>query len=459
MLMENLKNPALGIEFVNEDLVDEYMETLMNARSTKRQGALNRSLNDSCEVEDFDELLDQGELQGHINTVNLRSALRHVLRAADTKSADQIAHLLSAPALQLKHINKNNGADYVKELRVLCGLREAADGRDCIVIRQRLQQAIDQANRTANTLKSTSRALARMNKALDKSNMQEFSSALHDPALQLDTCLLDPHAIPLYFAELGIDKSESGESLTYSELVGSLKILNTVAQVTRSVLSGRVEHTWNALTNPSLQFAGLEPSLKIQYMNALQSSLEATPVLSYADIQGVIDMVDSESEQRLQVIDSLQAVNNAVLSNNADEVLKSLQHTTVKLSDSIGSNDSTLLLSLLRSCLLKKEKQGGGELWLCDVEGAVHDVIAEVHEAQTACFALARLNVCLSAGVKDLGECLDCLSSAGLVEYDSKNAQAWHDALHELHRTKVMLQFLIFSNNVAEKLFSTPIID
>ena len=371
--------------------------------------------------------------------MNLRSALRRVLQAADSKSSDKIAHLLSAPALQLKNVIEKNGAEYVKELRVLCGLREAADGRDCIVIRQRLQQAIDQANRAANTLKSTSRALARMNKALDKGNMQDFSSALHDPALQLDNSLLDPHSVPLYFSELQIDKSESGKSLTYSELVGSLKVLNTVAQITRSVHSGRVEQIWKALNNPSLQFAGLEPGLKNQYMNALQAALEVTPVLSYADIQAVIDSVDTESGKCLQVINSLQAVNDAVRSNDADEVLKALQHTTVKLSDSIGPNDSALLLSLLRSCLREKEKQGGGELWLCDVESAVHDVIAEVHEAQTACFALARLNVCLSAGVKDLSECLDCLSSAGLLEYDSNHATEWHDALHELQRTKVVL--------------------
>lgn len=436
VLMDALSNSTLGIESINKDLAQDYMETLMNARATKRQGALNRSLNDSCEAEDFDELLDQGELQGHINTVNLRSALRRVLRAADRDLSDTIAHLLQAPALQVKNINPVNGQEYVKELKVLCGLREAADGRDCMVIRQRLQQAVDQANKKSYTLKNTSRALARMNRAIEVGSLKDFCAALHDPALQISTSLLDPHAMPLYFSELAIDKAESGKSLTFQELLGSLKVLNTVAQVTRGVLSGSIEQTWNALSNPSLQFLGLEPNLKIQYMNALQAALKDTQVLSYADIQGVVDSVGEESEQRIQVITRLQAVNDAVQSNDADKVLHALQNTSFELSDSISSTDSPLLLLLLRTCLHEKEKQGGGELWLCDVESAVHDVVAEVHEAQTACFALARLNVCLSAGVQDLSECMECLASAGLVEYDKSNPKAWHDALLEVQRSK-----------------------
>ncbi|XP_034240421.1 ras GTPase-activating-like protein IQGAP1 [Thrips palmi] len=436
MLYEKLSSPLLCIDCLNVELLDDYMETLINARSTKRQGALNRSLNDSCEAEDFDELLDQGELQGHIITVNLRAALRYVLQAADRKLSDKIAHYLQAPAFQLKNVNLNNGSEYVEELKVLCGLREAADGRDCIVIRQRLQQAVDQANARCNSLRDTSKALSRMNRTLEIGSLKDFSNALHDPALQLNSSLLDPHAMPLYFSELSIDKAESGKSLTYPELVGSLKVLNTVAQVTRSVHSGSVEQTWNALNNPSLRFAGLEPNLKIQYMNALREALETTPVLGYADIQGVIDNVGTESEQRLQVISSLQAVNDAVRSNKADKVLNALQHTSTKLSESIAASDAPLLLLLLRTCLYEKEKQGGGELWLCDVENAVHDVVAEVHEAQTACFALARLNVCLNAGVEDLSECMECLASAGLVEYDKSNARIWHDTLHERLRNK-----------------------
>ncbi|KAE8749069.1 hypothetical protein FOCC_FOCC004237 [Frankliniella occidentalis] len=436
MLMEKLSNPSLALQFVSKDLSEDYLETLINARNTKRQGALNRSLNDSCEAEDFDELLDLGELQGHINTVNLRSALRRVLKAADTKASEKIAHLLQAPSLQLKNINAQNGTEYVKELKVLCGLREAADGRDCIVIRQRLQQAIDQANKVANTVKNTSRALEKMNQSLESGSLKAFCSALHDPALQIDPSLLDPHAMPLYFSELGIDKEESGKSLSYPELIGSLKVLNNVAQVTRSAHSGNVELTWNALSNPLLHIAGLEPSLKIQYMNALQAALVDAPVLSYADIQGVVDSVGAESEQCLQVISSLQSVNDAVQSNKPGGVLKALQQTSLKLSESIGANDAPLLLLLLKTCLYEKEKQGGGELWLCDVENAVHEVVAEVHEAQTACFALARLNVCLSAGVEDLRECMDCLASAGLIECDTQNTKAWHDALQELQKSK-----------------------
>ncbi|KAK3914566.1 Ras GTPase-activating-like protein IQGAP1 [Frankliniella fusca] len=436
MLMEKLSNPSLALEFVSSDLANDYLETMINARSTKRQGALNRSLNDSCEAEDFDELLDQAELQGHINTVNLRSALRQVLRAADRNASDKIGCLLQAPSLQLKNVNIQNGTEYVKELKVLCGLREAADGRDCIVIRQRLQQAIDQANKAANTVKNTTRALEKMNRSLESGCLKSFCNAMHDPALQIDSSLLDPHAMPLYFSELSIDKAESGNSLSYPELIGSLKVLNTVAQVTRSVHSGSVELTWKALSNPSLHLSGLEPGLKIQYMNALRAALVDAPVLGYSDIQAVVDSVRAESEQRLKVISSLQAINDAVQSNRPQEVLKALQQTSFKLSESIGENDAPLLLLLLRTSLYEKEKQGGGELWLCDVENAVHEVVAEVHEAQTACFALARLNVCLNAGVADLRECMDCLVSAGLIEYDTQNAKAWHDALQELQKSK-----------------------
>lgn len=441
MLIETLSNPVLCIDSINNKLAEDYLETLINARSTKRQGALNRSMNDSCEAEDFDELLDQGELQGHVNTVNLRSALRHVLYAADRKLSDQIPHLLQAPALQLKNVCVNNGKEYVEELKVLCGLREAADGRDCIVIRQRLQQAVDQANKAACTLKSTSRALIRLNSTLDEGNLKGFCSALQEPALHISNSLLDSQAMPLYFSELVIDKAESGKALTHQELIGSLKVLNTVAQVTRSVHTGNVEQTWNALSNPALCFAGLESSHKIQYMNALQMALEKTQVLSYADIQGVIDEVEAECEQKLQVISSLQAVNDAVRSNQAKEVLKALKQTSLKLSESISPSDGPLLLLLLRTCLHEKEKLGGGELWLCDVETAVHDVVAEVHEAQTACYALARLNVCLSAGVEDLSECMDCLASAGLVEYNSRNSKAWHNNLQELKTSKASCNF------------------
>jgi len=69
-----------------------------------------------------------------------------------------------------------------------------------------------------------------------------------------------------------------------------------------------------------------------------------------------------------------------------------------------------------------------------------------VHEARTACYALARLNLCLSAGLVDseLKECIDSLASAGLLapayenghRPDDDTLQRFKDGLMAAWRTK-----------------------
>ncbi|XP_075215376.1 ras GTPase-activating-like protein IQGAP1 [Lycorma delicatula] len=85
-LMKKLTDDIMCVPFVLLEYAQNYFETLTNAKATKLETAQNRSLNDSSDQDEYDGLLTQAEIQGHITFVNGKCYLTWVKHIEELKT-------------------------------------------------------------------------------------------------------------------------------------------------------------------------------------------------------------------------------------------------------------------------------------------------------------------------------------------------------------------------------------
>lgn len=418
-MMDGFKNPAARLKNVNPELLDKYFETLLEAKESKIQAALNRSLNDSYIPDVYDELLTPAEIQGHINTVNALCALERVTRSLSIDGDNDLLQSLRSSALQLQRVSAANVSRYKEILIPFIGKNEW--DYEFIENPRRwqdlLQEKIDKANEDERKNNKILEAVRAVNVALDKDSHKLLYEALINPLLGIAD-YVDLFAVPLYYEEMKIDHTESQCEMTYEDITVSIRVLSAIAFITKTVDTGNPEMVWEALTDPETHLTDLDEGNKVKYSRALaairadnKSSGKRCSLLTYIDVQEVIDLVNQQCQNDDRAIDVLRDLNNAVLTNNRERVMTALESNLLNLKTPTSSNDISLYLKMLKERQEQKNFEGS-ELWLEDIEDIAQQVAEEAQQVKRACQILAKINKGLQEN--DLYSTIDNLHLTGI---------------------------------------------
>ncbi|XP_031839391.1 ras GTPase-activating-like protein IQGAP1 [Nomia melanderi] len=438
-ILTTLQNKVVQLNNVIPCYIREYRNSLLEAKDSKAQAALNRSLNDSYVPDVYDELLTQAEIQGHLNFVNVQCAVEKVTRCIRYRN-NEFLNALGTPILRLENIIHEN-ADLYKEQ--LMQLLESSEWNNVYSDsqhhwKQLLQNGIDTANQLALKSRKRNGAIEHLNLTLRTGAQNEFYNVLRNPDLGVSD-RIDDFAMPLYYEEMKVDQTESQNDLSYSDVIVSLRVLSLIAEISKAVDTGNPDLVYQALSNPDCHVSGLDNENKVKYYRALsavrcekQVMDEDCPLLTYIDIQECIDVVNRQCQNDDDVIQVLGQLNLAVMENDRNGILTALKDTALKLQKSTSPDDASLYLKLFKKCLAEKHFDGS-ELWLEDVEAITKIVAAEAETVQNVCTFLSQVNLALQQN--DMISTIDCLQTFGFKIPDKYKTECFQN-LCDLRRVK-----------------------
>ncbi|CAL7946505.1 unnamed protein product [Xylocopa violacea] len=429
-ILTALQNNVVQLNGIMSHYIKEYSNALLEAKESKAQAALNRSLNDSYVPDVYDELLTQGEIQGHINSVNVCCAMENITQSIHYEN-NEFMDTLKMSTLCLKNIVHENAQLYKEQLMQLLESSEwnsIYSENNLHHCKQLLQKEIDKANEIALKSRKRNDGVKLLNLTLQNAAQNDFRKALKNPYLGL-TEKIDDFAIPLYYEEMKVDRIESEKDLSYSDIVVSIRVLSSIAEISKAVDTGNPDLVYQALTNPDCHVSGLDQENKVKYYRALaavrcekQALAEECPLLTYIDIQECIDVVNQQCQNDDEVIQVLRRLNLAVMENDRNGVISALKDTALKLQKPTSPEDASLYLKLFKKCLEEKHFDGS-ELWLEDVENITKIVATEAETVQNVCTFLSQLNLGLQRN--DMLFTIDCLQTFGFKIPDKCKAECF----------------------------------
>ncbi|KZC12883.1 Ras GTPase-activating-like protein IQGAP1 [Dufourea novaeangliae] len=429
-----LQNRVVHLNNVMPCYIREYSVSLLEAKDSKAQAALNRSLNDSYVPDVYDELLTQAEIQGHINFVNVQCAVKNVTRFIHGKN-NEFLDALKTPMLCLQNVTPENAELYKEQLMKLLESSEwnnvYSESRHHW--KQLLQRGIDKANDAGMKSYKRNESVKHLNLTLQTGVKNEFYNALRNPELGLSD-RIDEFAMPLYYEEMKVDRTESQNDLSFSDIVVSVRVLSLIAHISKAVDTGNPDLVYQALSNPDCHVSGLDHENKVKYYRALaavrcekQAISEECPLLTYIDIQECIDVVNQQCQNDSDVIQVLRQLNSAVVENDRNGIITALKDTALKLQKPTSPDDASLYLKLFKKCLAEKHFDGS-ELWLDDVETITKIVAAEAETVQNACTFLSQVNLGLQRN--DMMFTIDCLQTFGFKIPEKYKTECFENLCH-----------------------------
>ncbi|XP_015189639.1 PREDICTED: ras GTPase-activating-like protein IQGAP1 isoform X2 [Polistes dominula] len=400
-MLNTLQEKAAQLNNIYIEYIQDYLEALYDAQDSKRQAALNRSLNDSYVPDAYDELLTQAEIQGHINHVNVQQAGKNIIESIQMNN-DRLIIALEAPALHLQNITPSNVEVYKEKLSQLIESPEWYNNYSEMNHHWQylLQNTIDSANDEVLKIQKRKEALRFLNDTLLDGGVTEFYKALKNPYLELTN--VDKFALPLYYEEMKIDLMECGTDLTYNDIVVSIKVLSAIAAISKAVDQGDAYAVYDALKNPDAHVMNLIDEYKMKYFCALQNlrlkklskRQIVCNILTYNDIQDCIEISNEEYKQDNKVMQALTQLNVALKDNNPYTVTEAFAELELMLLWSLTSMDPTHVFKLLKNIASKKTTYDRN-LCLSEVEEAMKRIeIADI-EIERSIKWHATINDCL----------------------------------------------------------------
>ncbi|XP_043498772.1 ras GTPase-activating-like protein IQGAP1 isoform X1 [Polistes fuscatus] len=404
LMISALQDKAAQLNNICTEYAQDYLETLYDAKDSKRQAALNRSLNDSYVPDAYDELLTQAEIQGHINHVNVQLAGEDIVECIQSNN-DRLIIALKAPALHLQNITSSNIEVYIEKISKLIESPEWKKNYPEINHHWQhlLQNTIDSVNDEVLTFQKRNEALRFLNDTLLDGGVTEFYKALKNPYLKLTN--VDKFALPLYYEEMKIDLMECGTDLTYNDIVVSITVLSAIAAISKAVDEGDAYAVYDALKNPDAHVMNLIDEHKMKYFCALESArlrkLSKRRILcnllTYNDIQDCIKISNEQYKQGNELMQTLTKLNAALADNNPYAVTEAFAKLELMLRWTLTSMDPTHVYKLLKN-IASNKKTYRRDLYLSEVEMAMIDIeVADINIERSIEWH-AKINDCLDQG-------------------------------------------------------------
>lgn len=295
-------NPKLNLKHVQNRLIDEYKKVLQVAKYEKVQAAHNRSVNDSYVPDEYDELLTQVEIQGHITATNYKFSWKSLCSASRNNNLNSLHKVFNEEWMNVKEYDSKNLDFYCDVVKEIMECNKDIDVESITNWHKIFQNIIAEGNRKSLEHLDHKSAITEVNTALDTGTPDDLYSALNNPHLELNF-KVDKFAIPLIFEEMKLEKFELEKNLNESEIAASVSYLTSIASISQAVSRGEEAAVWNLLNSRQIHLEGLRPHCRRRYLSALVAALQVKsreecmcPLLTLEDIRDTIEMVNMKDD-------------------------------------------------------------------------------------------------------------------------------------------------------------------
>lgn len=388
-----LRNPAALLTDLQEALMGVYQEVLKQARLRKAElAACKRGQSEDKDM--YEEYLTQSEIQNHIRTVNVRSAVEQVDEALDAEDELSLLAALQLPCLALRGLRTDNGPWYLDRLLVE-RQQKALDGSVDPLEPVELQDAVSAANQEAQRAASMLLALRSVNASLQGDDPRRTVSCLMNSDLQLPEVF--PSAAALYHRELQLLQRRTAQGeLHQEELFVAVEMLSAVALINQALEAGHQHQFSSSLVSPSAGLCDVDLSLMDRYLEHLAGVKQQMggALLTWNQLQEEINNVNGSAHHEQQQLQAVGLINKAVMKGDAQQLLSALMLPSSGLQEVVPANACRYLtlLTRTRQDKVQRSRDPGAELWLADIQEAVKQANQQTQKALKLCLAVAAVN-------------------------------------------------------------------
>uniref|UniRef100_A0A3P8XXX2 IQ motif containing GTPase activating protein 2 n=1 Tax=Esox lucius TaxID=8010 RepID=A0A3P8XXX2_ESOLU len=268
--MGALKNPSAMLRNTEEELAQDYQDTLRQAKANKEDQASGRRSSIATEERDvYEELLTQQEIQSCIDLVNKLEAVAAINAAIRHGVAADTVEELMKPAAQLPIVYQTAANLYQNELFSL-----QLQGKKAGLGHEELAVAVEMLS-----------ALVVLNEVLDTKDPQSVTEQLTDSPLGFSN--MDQDNLHRYADTLITHRAESLsrglEFLTWNDVQKTIDSVNlqvheeheriiALAEINEALSSGDHKQTLSALLLPTAKLQGVNPATAKHYHDVLQNT-------------------------------------------------------------------------------------------------------------------------------------------------------------------------------------------
>ncbi|KAM4568064.1 ras GTPase-activating-like protein IQGAP3 [Fundulus diaphanus] len=389
-----LKNPAALLTDLQEALMSVYQEMLKQARMKKAEQAACKH-GGSEDKDMYEEYLSQREIQEHIRTVNVRSALEQVDEALDAEDELSLLAALQLPCLALRGLHTANGPWYLDQLLVDRQQKALDQGSVDPLEPAELQESISAANQEAQRATNMLVAVQRVNASLRGDDPRYTVGCLMNSDLQLPEVF--PAAAAFYHQELQLLQRRTAQGeLHQEELFVAVEMLSAVALINQDVEAGHLQKFSSSLVSPSAGLCDVDHALMDRYLEHLVGVKQqmGRGLLTWNQLQEGINSVNGSAQDEHQQLQAVGLINEAVMRGDPQQLLSALMLPSCGLEDIVPANTCRYLSLLARSRQHKAQmsRDPGAELWLADIQEAVKQANQQSQKALKLCLAVAAVN-------------------------------------------------------------------
>ncbi|XP_072038418.1 ras GTPase-activating-like protein IQGAP1 isoform X2 [Amphiura filiformis] len=395
-ILAALQNPNAVLIHVNLKNKDQYQTTLQDAKKSKADDAFNRSLRegDDSQRDVYELLLTQAEIQGNVNSVNVKTLLRTVNGAVDSDDEKILLNALMDPALSCKGVNSASGSYYMNNLK------EIKEEKGQELEKEDVHAGVGTANAEAKEKSGILNAVATINSAIDGGNAEDTVLALSNKDAKLPAVLRQP--VNLYQSELHKFKAANDGDLAHDQLVDAVRVLTAIAQINHILESEDAGATVAALLAPyaCINDVDDDETLQQRYHDALvsmkrQRVQEGVDFLTQNDIQANVDKVNAEVMEEQERILAVARINEALDTGDPAETLEALQTPAAKLGD-VDAKHAVIYQTVLQTDKEQKAKTTEDEaavLWLDEIQDGVNKANKTANDANKLAIGMVTINL------------------------------------------------------------------
>ncbi|KAM3868168.1 ras GTPase-activating-like protein IQGAP2 [Diretmus argenteus] len=403
--MGTLTNPNAMLRNMQEDLAQDYQDTLSRTKARKEDQSSGRRSSIATEERDvYEELLTQQEIQGCIDIVNIQTAVRQVNEAVSAQDEASLMAGLRMEALALLGVQQTNSHWYLEHFTTYCQHKGKDGGKAMMLEREEIQRVVSSCNDFAEAEKLKLEAVAAINTAVRLGNATETAEELMNPAAQLP--IVYQTAANLYQAELFSLQLQGGRSgLSHEELSVAVEMLSAVAVLNEVLDTKDPQAVTEQLTDSPLGFTNMDHDNLNRYADTLiklrvESLAQGQEFLTWNDVQKCIDTVNVQVHEEHECVIAIAEINEALNSGDHQQTLAALLLPTAKLT---GVNPTTAkhyhdVLQHTKLLLCQSSGDESAVLWLDQIQEAISTANQDEEEALILAGAVADINRMVADG-------------------------------------------------------------
>uniref|UniRef100_A0A6Q2ZNU5 IQ motif containing GTPase activating protein 2 n=1 Tax=Esox lucius TaxID=8010 RepID=A0A6Q2ZNU5_ESOLU len=336
--MGALKNPSAMLRNTEEELAQDYQDTLRQAKANKEDQASGRVRNSQARRVSVCLCLS-----GNPSTPSLllpvypaQEALRQVNQAISAQDKAALLAVLGLPALGLLGIQEANSHWYLERLTSYCQVTTGVSAASCTCSCQVDCQIL------TTVMVSELEAVAAINAAIRHGVAADTVEELMKPAAQLP--IVYQTAANLYQNELfSLQLQGKKAGLGHEELAVAVEMLSALVVLNEVLDTKDPQSVTEQLTDSPLGFSNMDQDNLHRYADTLithraESLSRGLEFLTWNDVQKTIDSVNLQVHEEHERIIALAEINEALSSGDHKQTLSALLLPTAKLQ---GVNPAT----------------------------------------------------------------------------------------------------------------------